>query len=101
LGKLGLALAACVAILSGSAAWAESDTQRHMRRACAAYDLHTIISLEDHGPNVSGSVVAQAFDALVTARTACMAGRYFDGVRVYRAISLKAEAATTTVSASR
>ena len=100
MGKCRLALASGAAIILG-AAWAESDTQRHLRRACAVYDLHTTMSIEEHGPSISGSAIADAFAAVVRARTACMAGRYFEGVSIYRTVSLKPEATTTASAAPR
>ena len=100
MGKCRLALAAGVAMVSG-AAWAESDTQRHLRRACAVYDLHTTMSIEEHGPSISGTGVADAFAAVLGARTACIAGRYFEGVSTYRSVSLKPQATTTASAASR
>ena len=91
-----------LAILSGSAAaWAESDTQIHMRRACAAYDLHARIIIEEDGPKVSGTAVADAFQALVKARAACMAGRYVEGVVIYDTIALVPVRTTSISAASR
>ena len=101
MGKCRLALAGGIAMISGSAAWAESDTQRHLRRACAVYDLHTTMSIEQHGPRMSGNAIADAFATVVIARTACMAGRYFEGVSIYRTVSLQPEATTTASAASR
>ena len=89
MGKVGFALAASsFALLSGSATWAQTDAQRHMSRACAAYDLHASMTIEEDGPKVSGSVVADAFRALVKARGACMTGRYVEGVAIYDTIAL-------------
>ena len=98
--KVGLTVAAvCIGIVASSAAWAQNDTQRHMSRACAAYDLHVINLIEEDGPKVSGSAVAGAFEALVKARTACMTGRYVEGVAIYDTIAL-GPARTTNVSAA-
>ena len=95
--KVGIAVTAVsIAMLGGSAALAQGDPQRHLSRACAAYDLHAINLIEEDGPKVSGSAVASAFEALVKARTACTTGRYVEGVAIYETIALVPVPVTAT-----
>ena len=97
--QLGL-VALSAGMIAGSAVWAQTDAERQMRRACAAYDLHATTILEEDGPKVTGSLVADAVEALVRARSACMAGRYPEGVAIYDTIAL-VPVRTTNVSGSR
>lgn len=59
-------------------------------RACAAFDLHHVTNLEDHGGagELEPEAMAEAFLALVRARTLCRAGRAGEGLAIYADLPL-------------
>lgn len=59
-------------------------------RACAAFDLHHVMSIEDHGGagEVEAEIVIAAFDALVRARALCRGGRVREALDAYAAVDL-------------
>lgn len=59
-------------------------------QACAAFDLHVLTRLEDHGraPTSTGHVIATAVADLVDARSACFRGHYDLALDRYSRIDL-------------
>jgi hypothetical protein len=64
------------------------------RKACAAYDLHVLSLIEEHGDRgeVSGAALTDAAAALIRARTLCRNARIADGLATYDSIALPAPA---------
>ena len=69
---------------------AESDRPTPAQ-ACAAFDVHVLTRLEDHGraATTTGHVLSTAMSALIDARAACFRGDYAVALDLYSRIDLR------------
>jgi hypothetical protein len=83
-------IAAPALIAFGVAAQAQSALP--LAKACAAYDLHYVTIIEDHGraEEISAEEIHSAVTAVLDARAACRAGDFERALRLYGRIPLEA-----------
>lgn len=88
----GLALVLGLAAAPGAAAPVAEGAPPTLSdlRACAAFDLHHVTNLEDHGGagELDPEAMAEAFLAVVRARGLCRAGRAGEGLALYADLPL-------------
>lgn len=85
-----IAFVAPVLITLCSVCVAESE-KPHPAQACAAFDVHVLTQLEDHGraAPTTGQVLSTAIMNLIEARTACFKGDYALALDRYSRIDLQ------------
>ena len=82
--------AALTVALAGSPATLTAAAPLSLLTACAAYDLHLLTQVEDHGiaGETEPDVLRAAMLKIVEARTACREGEPLRALRIYEAIDL-------------
>lgn len=81
------------------AVWFTSLAQAaDQRKACAAYDLHFVTLLEDHGraSEVPAEEIHRAATAVLDARAACRDGRFDHALHLYERVPLGAPGVAPT-----
>jgi hypothetical protein len=71
---------------------AQAQSALPLAKACAAYDLHYVTIIEDHGraEEISAEEIYSAVTAVLEARAACRAGDFERALRLYGRIPLEA-----------
>lgn len=74
---------------TGPAALADPE-QRRLNAACAAYDVHVVTLIEDHGlaDDTAPEVLSKAASGMLDARLACREGDAKRALRIYGSIPL-------------
>ena len=83
---------ALLAILSAAASQvAAADQRLRPENACAAYDLHILTLIEDHGraQEIGPKKLYEAMTTVLHARTACRTGDYAQAHRLYSRLDLR------------
>ena len=89
-------IAAPALIAFGVAAQAQSALP--LAKACAAYDLHYVTIIEDHGraDEISAEEIYSAVTAVLEARAACRDGDFERALRLYEGVPLEASGVAPT-----
>ncbi len=92
-----IAAVLCVAPLSGPSACEQAPdrpppSSDRLGKACAAYDLHILTRIEDHGARdeLPGAALIDAFAAQQRARDLCRSACMAEGLATYEASALPA-----------